>query len=48
MKRPSLLPGGEGRRREALRQNFRDFGPTLAAEALLERHRVEISRETLA
>ncbi len=30
-----------------VRQNFRDFGPTLAAEALLERHGVEISRETL-
>jgi hypothetical protein len=30
-----------------IRQNFRDFGPTLAAEALLERHGVEISRETL-
>ena len=30
-----------------VRQNFRDFGPTLAAEALMERHGVEISRETL-
>src|ERR1700682_5966790 len=30
-----------------VRQNFRDFGPTLAAEALLERHGVEVSRETL-
>ena len=32
---------------ELVRQNFRDFGPTLAAEALLERHGVEVSRETL-
>jgi hypothetical protein len=28
---------------ELVRQNFRDFGPTLAAEALLERHGVEIA-----
>src|SRR3977135_1797911 len=32
---------------ELVRQNFRDFGPTLAAEALLERHDVEVSRKTL-
>ncbi len=32
---------------ELVRQNYRDFGPTLAAEALLERHGVEVSRETL-
>jgi transposase len=32
---------------ELVRQNFRDFGPTLAAEALLKRHGVEVSRETL-
>ncbi len=32
---------------ELLRQNYRDFGPTLASEALLERHSVEVSRETL-
>ena len=32
---------------ELVRQNYRDFGPTLAAEVLLERHGVEISRETL-
>ncbi len=30
-----------------VRQNFRDFGPALAAEALLKRHGVEVSRETL-
>ncbi len=32
---------------ELVRQNYRDFGPTLASEALLERHSVEVSRETL-
>ena len=33
---------------ELVRQNYRDFGPTLAAEVLLERHGIEVSRETLA
>lgn len=32
---------------ELVRQNYRDFGPTLASEALLERHSIEVSRETL-
>jgi hypothetical protein len=32
---------------ELVRQSYRDFGPTLAAEVLLERHGVEVSRETL-
>ena len=32
---------------ELVRKNYRDFGPTLAAEVLLERHGVEVSRETL-
>lgn len=32
---------------ELVRQNYRDFGPTLASEVLLERHGVEVSRETL-
>jgi transposase len=32
---------------ELVRQNYRDFGPTLAAEALRERHGLEVSRETL-
>jgi transposase len=32
---------------ELVRQNYCDFGPTLAAEVLLERHGVEVSRETL-
>ena len=32
---------------ELVRQNYRDFGPTLAAEVLLDRHGVEVSRETL-
>ena len=30
-----------------VRQNYRDFGPTLATEDLLERHGVAVSRETL-
>jgi transposase len=32
---------------ELIRQNYRDFGPTLAAEALQQRHGLEVSRETL-
>jgi transposase len=32
---------------ELIRQNYRDFGPTLAAEVLLERHGLQVSRETL-
>jgi transposase len=32
---------------ELVRQNYRDFGPTLAAEVLLERDGIEVSRETL-
>ena len=32
---------------ELVRQSYRDFGPTLAAEVLLERHGIEVSRETL-
>ncbi len=32
---------------ELVRQNYRDFGPTLAAEMLLDRHGIEVSRETL-
>ena len=32
---------------ELVRQNYRDFGPTLAAEVLLERHGVDVSRETV-
>jgi transposase len=32
---------------ELVRQNYRDFGPTLAAEMMLERHEVKVSRETL-
>jgi transposase len=32
---------------ELVRQNYRDYGPTLAAEVLQERHGVEVSRETL-
>jgi transposase len=32
---------------ELVRQNYRDFGPTLAAEILLERHDLQVSRATL-
>ncbi|ADW71433.1 ISNCY family transposase [Granulicella tundricola] len=32
---------------ELIRQNYRDFGPTFAAEMLQERHGIEVSRETL-
>ena len=32
---------------ELVRQNYRGFGPTLAAEVLLERHGVDVSRETV-
>jgi hypothetical protein len=48
--RPSNNQLGVGLRDYALelvRQNYRDFGPTLAAAALLERHELKVSRETL-
>ena len=48
--RPASNKLGQGVRElvlELVRQNYRDFGPTFAAEVLLERHGVEISRETL-
>jgi hypothetical protein len=32
---------------ELIRQSYRDFGPTPAAEILLERHGLQVSRETL-
>ena len=32
---------------ELVRQSYRDFGPTLAAEALSQRHGIQVSRETL-
>jgi transposase len=32
---------------ELIRKNYRDFGPTLAAEVLLDRHELRVSRETL-
>jgi transposase len=31
---------------ELVRQHYRDFGPTLAAEVLLDRHGIKVSRET--
>ena len=49
--RPASNKLGQGVRElvlELVRQNYRDFGPTLAAEVLLERHGIEVSRETLA
>ena len=48
--RPASNKLGSGVRElvlELVRQHYRDFGPTLAAEVLLERHGVEVSRETL-
>jgi transposase len=42
-----LGPGVQQYVLELVRQSYRDFGPTLAAEVLLERHGVEVSRETL-
>lgn len=42
-----LNPGLQSYVTELVRQNYRDFGPTLAGEALQERHEVQISRETL-
>ena len=47
---PSNRAFGEDVRREALRlvrEGYADFGPTLAAEKLLERHGLAVSRETL-
>ena len=47
---PSNRAFGEEARREALRlvrEHYADFGPTFAAEKLLERHGVSVSRETL-
>jgi hypothetical protein len=31
---------------ELISQSYRDFGPTLAAEVLLEKHGLQVSRET--
>ena len=42
-----LKPGLQTYATELVRQNYRDFGPTLAAEALPERHEIQLSRETL-
>jgi transposase len=42
-----LEPGVQQYVLELVRKNYRDFGPTLAAEVLLQRHAVEVSRETL-
>ena len=32
---------------ELVRRNYRDFGPTLATEALEERHGIKVGRETV-
>ena len=32
---------------ELVRTRYQDFGPTLAAETLVEKHGIEVSRETL-
>ncbi len=32
---------------DLVREHYADFGPTLAAEKLLERHRIAVSKETL-
>ncbi len=48
--RPASNRLSEGSREYVLklvRQHYRDFGPTLAAEVLLRQHGVEVSRETL-
>ena len=48
--RPASNKLGQGVRElvlELVRQNYSDFGPTLAAEVVLEPHGVEVSRETL-
>lgn len=48
--RPSNRRIGDERREQVLelvRSHYRDFGPTLAAEMLAEKHGVTVSRETL-
>lgn len=48
--RPSNNRLGQGVRERALElvgKHYRDFGPTLAAEMLAEKHGLEVSRETL-
>jgi len=37
----------EQQAREALRTDYRDFGPTLAAQQLQERHGIKLSKETV-
>lgn len=48
--RPSnrgLPPAIEQQARQALRAHYRDFGPTLAAQKLLQHHGIELSKETV-
>lgn len=40
-------PAVEQQAREALRAHYRDFGPTLAAQQLQERHGIAVSKETV-
>jgi transposase len=42
-----LAPGLAQKALELVRDHYADFGPTLACEQLLERHGVELSKETL-
>ena len=42
-----LNPGVREYALELVRQSYRDFGPTLATEALFERHGIRVGRETV-
>ena len=42
-----LPPGLESRVRGLIRDSYADFGPTLAAEKLRERHGIELAKETV-
>lgn len=42
-----LNPGVRQYALELVRQSYRDFGPTLATEALFERHGIRLGRETV-
>jgi transposase len=42
-----LDPGLREYALELVRRNYRDFGPTLATEALVERHGIKVGRETV-
>lgn len=42
-----LSPGLESRARGLIRDSYADFGPTLAAEKLRERHGIDLAKETV-